>query len=114
MEKPGKVVVALQVFEGLIGMALVLCAAALFFAGPAIWAYQAYTWMRSGVWHSLSVVDGLVIVGVELDWLYRPVDFIGVHKALEMAPASLVLMLLALVPAYFHSRLSESSPFGAY
>lgn len=114
MDRPGKVVIALQTLEGLIGIALILCAAALFFAGPAIWVYQAYGWLRSGDWHSISVVDGLIFAGVTHDWLQHPVDFIGAHALLEMLPASLVLMVLALIPAYFNTKLSESSPFGAY
>ncbi len=72
---------------------------------------QVYRWFREGEWAHFGVTDGLRIVlsncGVKdgdtgrlaalLHWLDTPVDWLGLHKVLEVVPASLALFALSIM-----------------
>ncbi|MDP9066657.1 MAG: hypothetical protein M3O06_12435 [Pseudomonadota bacterium] len=72
---------------------------------------QIYRWLREGEWMHFGVTEGLHIVlshccvkdgdtgrlAALLQWLERPGDWLGLHKALEMVPASLALFLVSIL-----------------
>lgn len=70
----------------------VLTFTALIFAGPAIFSWQIYKYLRVGSWPSLSVVDALKWCNVQ--WATTPVDWVGLHRSLEWMPLSLFIPLV--------------------
>ncbi len=106
-------------------------AAGVGYGGLAAFLYligmQLYRWFRAGEWAHFGVTDGLRIVlsnfGVKdgdpgrlaalLHWLDTPVDWLGLHKVLEVAPASLALFALSIVGnslfIYCRDRLAGGS-----
>jgi hypothetical protein len=73
--------------------------------------FQAYRWFRDGEWTHIGVCDGLRVVlsrwGVGPDstgrlsalshWIDAPVEWLGLHKVLEVLPASLALFAIAVL-----------------
>lgn len=77
----------------------------------AIPAWQAYAWLRYGVWHPVSIVDGLRVLasffaaaGLDVSgfqsWLEAPGSWFGLHKLLSMLHASVGLWAGAFGGAY--------------
>jgi hypothetical protein len=72
--------------------------------------FQAYRWFRDGEWTHIGVCDGLRVVlshwGVGPDstgrlsalshWIDAPVEWLGLHRVLEVLPASLALFAIAV------------------
>jgi hypothetical protein len=69
---------------------------------------QIYRWFRDGEWTHIGLGDGL---GLErccvkdagtgtlasfLQWLDAPVDWLGLHRVIEVVPASLALFLASI------------------
>jgi len=71
---------------------------------------QAYRWFREGEWTHVGTSDGLRIALAHccvkdgdvghlaslLHWLDTPVDWLGLHKVLELVPASLALFAVSI------------------
>jgi hypothetical protein len=71
---------------------------------------QIYRWFRDGEWTHLGVSEGLRIglqhccvrdgasgrLAVFLQWLDSPVDWLGMHKILEIVPATLALFAVSI------------------
>jgi hypothetical protein len=88
---------------------------------------QLYRWFREGEWTHIGTSDGLRAVlshcclkGGENGrlagfsrWLDAPVDWLGLHKVLEVVPASLVLFAVSIVGntifIYCRDRIDESA-----
>lgn len=67
------------------------------FAGFCVIGYQAYTYLYSGSWTSISVVDGLIAVSwgdpsLFNEWLRQPNTWIGLHNILNWVPSSVALI----------------------
>jgi hypothetical protein len=72
---------------------------------------QVYGWFKEGEWTHVSVADGIRIVLNHLHvsddatgrvarishWLDAPVDWLGLHKVVEVLPASLALFCVAVL-----------------
>jgi hypothetical protein len=72
---------------------------------------QIYRWFREGDWTHFGVAEGLRVwltrccvkdgdtgrLAALLHWLDAPVDWLGLHKVLEILPASLVLFALSIL-----------------
>ncbi len=92
----------------------------------ALVGYQVYRWFREGEWTHIGVGDALrsalahlgVTEGASgrlsamLHWLDAPVDWLGLHRVVEVLPASLALFALSIlgnaVFVYSSDRLRES------
>ncbi len=105
--------------------------AALGYVGLAAFVYlvclQLYRWFREGEWTHVGTSDAVRIslarccvsdgdggrLAALLHWLDTPLDWLGLHKVMEVVPASLVLFLLAVVgnwvAIYCHDRLQGRS-----
>jgi hypothetical protein len=73
--------------------------------------FQAYRWFRDGEWTHIGVCDGLRAVlshwGVAPDstgrlsalshWVDAPVEWLGLHRVLEVLPASLALFAISIL-----------------
>jgi hypothetical protein len=71
---------------------------------------QLYRWFRDGEWTHIGVSDGLRAalarccadssdtgrLAALWHWVDAPVDWLGLHKVLEVVPASLALFALAI------------------
>ncbi|HLN49218.1 MAG TPA: hypothetical protein VK251_06880 [Steroidobacteraceae bacterium] len=71
---------------------------------------QLYRWFRDGEWTHIGVSDGLRAalsrccvdstdtgrLAALWHWLDAPVDWLGMHKVLEVVPASLALFALSI------------------
>ncbi len=71
---------------------------------------QVYRWFRQGEWTHIGMIDGLRIgldhccarsagsgrAAAFLQWLDSPVDWLGMHKVLEVVPASLALFAASI------------------
>jgi hypothetical protein len=71
---------------------------------------QIYRWFRQGEWTHIGVSDGLLTIlgrccvrdgetsrmAGFTHWLATPVDWLGLHKLLEVMPASLALFALSI------------------
>jgi hypothetical protein len=72
---------------------------------------QIYRWFREGDWTRFGVSDALSVwltrccvkdgdtgrLAALVHWLDAPVDWMGLHKVLEVLPASLALFLLSIL-----------------
>jgi hypothetical protein len=72
---------------------------------------QCYRWFREGAWTHIGLNDGLRIglthccvkegdtgrVAAFMHWLDAPVDWLGMHKVVEVIPASLALFAISIV-----------------
>ncbi len=88
---------------------------------------QVYRWFRDGEWTHIGTGGGLQIVLAHCcvregdsgplarlsHWIDAPVDWLGLHKVLEVVPASLALLLLSIVGnavfIYCRDRIEESA-----
>lgn len=71
----------------LIAFMIVISAVCLF-------GIQSYSYLKYGIWLSLSVTDGLAAIGV--DWASKPTDWIGLWKLMNKVPLSMSLFFLGL------------------
>jgi hypothetical protein len=72
---------------------------------------QIYRWFREGDWTHFAVADGLQLwltrccvkdgdtgrLAALVHWLEAPTDWMGLHKVLEILPASLALFALSIL-----------------
>jgi hypothetical protein len=86
---------------------------------------QIYSWFRTGDWTHIGVNDGLRAVlvrcctrGAEIGhfsplmhWLDAPIDWLGLHKVLDILPASLALFAISVIgnciAIYCRDRIDE-------
>ncbi|HWJ34529.1 MAG TPA: hypothetical protein VNR70_04640 [Steroidobacteraceae bacterium] len=86
---------------------------------------QIYRWFREGEWTHFGVSEGLRIglshccvkdgdtgrIAALAHWLDAPVDWLGLHKLLEIVPASLALFAISIlgnsVFIYCRDRIAE-------
>lgn len=91
----------------------------------ALVGLQFYRWFREGEWPHVAVTDSLRAVlsyfgvsdgaggraGALLHWLDAPIDWLGLHKVLEVLPASLALFAISVLGnalfIYASDRLRE-------
>lgn len=110
-----------------------LCAlgASVAYGGLAVFLFvitlQIYRWFRDGEWTHIGIVEALR-VGVSrccvkdgdtgrlaalVHWLDAPVDWLGLHKVLEIIPASLALFAVSILGnslfIYAKDRLREEA-----
>lgn len=87
---------------------------------------QAYRWFQQGEWTRISLADGLRSLLGHLQvpgdgggrlarlshWLDAPVDWLGLHKLIDILPASLALFAIAVfgnfIFVYGSDRLRDS------
>ena len=86
---------------------------------------QIYSWFRTGDWTHIGVNDGLRAVLARccardgdvghfsplMHWLDAPVDWLGLHRVLDILPASLALFAISVVgnciAIYCRDRIDE-------
>lgn len=91
---------------------------------------QIYRWIRQGEWTHIGVSEGLSIglgrccvkdgdtgrLAALFNWLNTPMDWLGMHKLLEVIPASLALFVLAIagncIFIYCGDRIAERKSGG--
>ncbi|MEA3109016.1 MAG: hypothetical protein QOI88_3621 [Gammaproteobacteria bacterium] len=91
------------------------CGAVLGYGCLAAFLYliglQLYRWFRGGDWTRFGVVDGMQVwltrccvkdgdtgrLAALVRWLEEPTDWTGLHKVLEVVPASLALFALSIL-----------------
>jgi hypothetical protein len=91
---------------------------------------QIYRWFREGEWTHYGVSDGLRIglsrcclkdgdtgrLAALAHWLDAPVDWLGLHKVLEVVPASLALFAVSILGnsifIYCRDRIDERGRSG--
>lgn len=73
--------------------------------------WQSYRWFRDGEWTHVGMSDGLRIglqhccvndgdtgrLAALVHWLDAPVDWLGMHKVVEVLPASLALFAVSIL-----------------
>jgi hypothetical protein len=95
---------------------------------------QVYRWLRDGEWTHIGVTDGLRMtlqhccvrgdaaagtgpLARLVQWLATPVDWLGLHKVLDLLPASLGLFALSVLGnclfIYSRDALEDLSAPGA-
>ena len=99
-------IVALRVFAGIGAVIGYGCLAAfLYLVGT-----QVYRWFRQGEWTHIGMSDGMRIsllrccfkdgdtgrLAAFMQWLDSPVNWLGMHKVLEVVPASLALFAVSI------------------
>jgi hypothetical protein len=101
----------LRIFGGIVaygGLAAFLC---LILA-------QLYRWFRDGEWTHIGINDGLHSLlmtccvregdggglAALVHWLEAPTDWLGLHKILEVVPASIGLFLLSVLGNFLFIR----------
>ena len=88
---------------------------------------QLYRWFREGEWTHIGMSDGLHVLlarccvkdadtgrlAALAHWLDAPVDWLGLHKVLEVVPASLALFAASILGnaifIYCRDRIEECS-----
>ena len=84
-------------------------------ASLGVLGYQIYTYLYYGNWASIDVVDGFLLVLIELDlqhssfaqWLNYPEAWVGVRDQLVGFSLALFLMALAIVVMIFAMNISD-------
>jgi hypothetical protein len=94
----------------------------------ALIAFQVYRWFKDGEWTHIGVNDGLRdaiadlggpgALGGRLDrlshWLDAPVTWLGLHKVLDVMPASLAIFAFAILGnsifIYLCDRIRDAEP----
>ena len=74
--------------------------------------FQVYRWFQTGEWTHVGVNDG--VRAALAHWLDAPVTWLGLHKVLEVLPASLALFAISILGnslfIYTTDRLREERP----
>jgi hypothetical protein len=65
-------------------------------AAIGILGWQVYTYLKLGIWQSLSVITALLWLNI--DWARSPHDWLGVYKVLDGMPLSLAAFLIGVAP----------------
>jgi hypothetical protein len=100
-------VVVLRIIGGF-GALLGYCCLAAFLL---LLGSQIYRWFRDGEWSHFGVIEGMRAgltrccvndgdtgrLAALVHWLDAPVDWLGLHKVLELLPASLALFALSIL-----------------
>jgi hypothetical protein len=87
----------------------------------ALIGWQIHRWFREGEWTHIGVAEGLRAVlthfGITPDstgrlgslshWLDAPVDWLGLHRAFEVLPASLALFAISILGNSIFIYLSD-------
>jgi hypothetical protein len=82
---------------------------------------QLYRWARDGAWPGISTSDGLISLvtsccvradgaGRMADigrWLESPASWIGLHRVIELVPASISLFLLSVCANFIYIYCSD-------
>jgi hypothetical protein len=118
--------IALQLLRGVGAVIGYGCLAAFLY----LVSLQFYRWFREGEWTHVGMSDGLRSglsrccvkdgdsgrLAALLHWLDTPVDWLGLHKVLEVVPASLVLFAASILGnclfIYCRDRIDESERTG--
>jgi hypothetical protein len=92
---------------------------------------QIYHWLRDGEWARFGVTEGLRIalsrccvnegdtgrLAALAHWLDTPVDWLGLHKILDIVPASLALFAISIlgnsIYIYCRDRIDERRRAGS-
>ena len=70
-----------------------------FFTLPLpILGWQAYYYLRHGIWQPLSFIDALRYVNMK--WAISPSDWIGLYHFLDWIPLSLLLLITGVSLAF--------------
>lgn len=76
----------------------VVVASACIIGGIGTLGYQAYTYLRLGEWHGLSIINALR--WAKLDWAYLPQEWLGLHRILDAIPLSMALILFGFASLF--------------
>lgn len=90
----------------LLGLLLLL---AFLLAGIGLLGWQIFTWLYSGTWVSVSLLDVLAWGDPENEWVRNPTDWIGLWKLLAAVPLSLIAIGLGCIGLLTASFERESS-----
>lgn len=67
---------------------------AVFLSGFGVVIYQAYIYLKNGLWHPISSIDALVLL--EVEWAISPSDWFGIWKILNQIPLSILVIIFSL------------------
>ena len=82
---------AMDFVRDLFVLALFLVGGLLMLFGAFVLSWQAWRWLQTGGWMSLSLIDGWLYAwgcSWECNWLIQPDRWIGVHKIVSAVPVS--------------------------
>jgi hypothetical protein len=114
-----------KIFLGIVRAAGALIAYGCLAAFLWLIGTQIYSWFRTGDWTHIGVIDGVRTVLARccvqdgdfgrltslLHWLENPADWLGMHKVLEVIPASLALFAVSIagncISIYCRDRIDE-------
>ncbi|ABM02104.1 hypothetical protein Ping_0237 [Psychromonas ingrahamii 37] len=87
--------------ESKIGKSIhLLIAFIIVISAVCVFVFQTYTYLKSGVWLPLSVIDGFSTIGFE--WAKNPTDWIGLWELVDQVPLSVGLFLIGLYVFQFY------------
>jgi hypothetical protein len=81
-----------ELFEyiaGVLGCAIII-------AIPGIPIWQAYNYLRYGVWEEISCLTILEYFDVKSDWVAEPNTWLGMHSVLEWTHGSALAIILGI------------------
>jgi hypothetical protein len=67
----------------------VLISICLLLAAGVVFACQVFIYLKTGGWQGVSIIDSILYLGVESDWLINPDSWLGVWKILDTIPLTL-------------------------
>lgn len=71
-------------------------------------AFQVYTYLRSGEWIPISVVDLVRLLGVSPEgWWYYPTDWTGLYAVLDFLPLGAAVLIVGCVGAWLEAWSNE-------
>ena len=67
----------------------------LLFGGIGVLGWQAYGYLRFGVWTPISIIT--VLEWMQIQWAYSPTDWVGLHNIFQSIPLSVAMFSSALL-----------------
>jgi uncharacterized membrane protein len=59
--------------------------------------FQVFTYLKIGIWQQVSLIDTLIVIGGESQWLTNPKSWIGLWKIFNFIPLTVFLLFVAFV-----------------
>ena len=79
----------------------------IFLAIPGIPIWQAYNYLRYGIWEEVSCLTILEYFNIRADWVAEPDTWLGLHSILDWAHGSVLAIILALFWAFMATQVYE-------
>jgi len=84
-------------------------------SGAGVFGWQVYSWLSTGDWKSVSLLDFMRWAGSHPEWTETPTTWMGLWKLLNWIPLSVTLLLLGVIAsAALMAAQPKADPYAAF